>query len=354
MHRLLDEPIQLDFLDKKKFRKKIKNRKKNIHGLNDERDDLRRKIAMAKNSPRSQDIIDAEVKILKKSKRKLDKDIKKQKNKMKKTKKKLRGFGERYDISSHVQQIVNVDGMFRTEDVRFITNGCFDTCVATVGKMLNFQKPNYRKIASLVETIIGNLSLCYVDARSIDYKTIEILSEYILRHKPILDVINPFAVVVYNKFLLLARIGSASIIYDCDNITKSNKFSNSYKRYIEGKYAFDQFVDIAHFQQRYMTSEQMVIFSQYQRIIRVLEDGDYIDCKSNKLKQRIRNGLRDAGIRKQQIGQLVHYAYDRSMDAARDYYEKKDKRYGQLFDYLGSASKFSPDYAGDLYAMQGF
>lgn len=354
MHSFLDGPINTDFLDKKKVKQQLKDRKKRRQQLHDDLDQYNRRMVLTRESHGSPEAINSEIDLLKKGKKKIKKKLEKNKKKSKKIKRELKGFDQRFSVSSQIQQIVNVDGLFRTEDIRYVTNGYLDISIHAVGKMLNFRTPNYRKITDLVENIIGNLSLCYVDDRVVDYKMIEILTNYILRHKPILDLIDPFAVVLLNKFLMLSRLSGSSIVYDCDNIARTNKFSNCYCRYIEGKYAFDQFIDFAKFQQKFMTSEQMIIFSQYQRIIRVLEDGDYIDCKSNKVKQRFRNGLRDIGIRRQQVGQLAHYAYDRTMDAAREYYSGKDKRFDPLFEHLRAISQFTPDYAGEAYAMSRF
>lgn len=351
---LLDDHVGLDFLDKKKYKSKIKKQKSKKQQLVKEKDKIREQIMNTKTSMGPQESIDEKLKLLKKSKKKLNKKIKKRKQKAKDLKRQLQQFDERYDISYEVEQIVNSDGLFRTPDTRYIDNGLFERSIHTVGMMLNHAQPNYRKIGAVVESIIGNLSLCMCEPQTIDYKLVEIFTNYVLAHKPILDVIDPFAVVLYNKFLILSHLSGYSIVYECDRITKSTKFSTAYRRYCEGKYAFDQFVDFSKFQRRYMTQEQQILFSQYQRVIRVLEDMGYVDCKSGKFKQRVRNGMRDLGIKRSQIGEMIHYTYDKSLDAARQYYASKDPRLNGMFDYLQHITQFTPEYAGERYAMSRF
>lgn len=294
------------------------------------------------------------MKQLKKSKKVLEKQIKKEHKKRKKLKLNLKGFEDRYDISDEVAQIVNIDGLFRSPDCRFIENRQLDQAIYYVGMMLNHSKPNYRKIVSLVETIIGKISMCMIDDIGTAIYLIQVLTDIILQHKRILDLISPIAIVVYSKFLLLSGVDGSNIVYDCDRIGKTNKFVNCYKKYCEGKYAFDQFVDFSKFQRRFMSPDQQLLFSQYQRVIRVMEDMGMIDCKSGKLKQKARNTIRNLGIRRDQIGKIIHYGYDKSLDAAQQYYSNRDKKMEPVFETARALSRFSPDYAGEMYAMSEF
>ena len=351
---LLTEQVGSDYLDKKARKRELSRIKQKKKKLTKQRDELDRQISMTKNSPRPQQMVADELAILERNRKKLTKKIKKQKKKAKNTKRDLSEFDTRYSISADVEQIVNVDGLFRTPDTRYIDNGLLDLSIHGIGRMLNHANPNFRKIGSIVESIIGNLSLCICDSTMIDHKMIELLNQYIFTQKPVLDVLDPIAIVIYNKFLILSHLNNDAIVYECDRIGKTNKFSTAYRRYCEGKYPFDQFVDFAKFQNRYMSQEQQILFIQYQRVIRAMEDRGMVDCQSGKLKQRIRNGLRDIGIRKNQIGGLIHYTYDKSLDAARKYYSEKDERLAPVFDYISAISRFSPDYAAEMYAMDGF
>lgn len=352
---LLDDHVGLDYLDKKKVKSKLKKEKKKASLLKDERDEIRKKMNVTKTSPAyNSDLAKIELKQLSKDKKSLEKKIKKKKKKAKQLKKEIDQFDNRYDISDAVAEIVNIEGLFRTPDNRFLNNHILDQGVTMIGRMLNHGSPNYRKITTMVESIIGNLSMCTYDPLIHDSYIIQTFTNYILRHKPILESINPLAVIVYNKFLMLSNLDASNIVYDCDRVVKTNKFSREYQKYCEGRYAFDQFVDFAKFQKRYMNPEQQHIFVQYQRIIRVMEDMGIIECQSGKIKQRIRNGLRDVGLKRNQIGQLIHYTYDKSLDAAQDYYAKKGSKAAGMIDFAHSISRFSPDYAGELYAMDTF
>ena len=352
---LLDDHVNLDYLNKKKVKSKLKKEKKKASILKDEKNEIERKMNIAKSSPTmNHDFARAEIKQLSKDKKSLEKKIKKQKKKTKQLKKEIDQFDNRYDISDVVAEIVNVDGLFRTPDNRYLDNHLLDQGLAMVGKMLNHGYPNYRKIATMVENIIGNLSMCTFDPIDHDIYLIQTLNDYILKHKPLLDVISPIHIVLYNKFLMLSNLGAGNIVYECDRSVKTNKFSREYRKYCEGRYAFDQFVDFAKCQRKYMNPQQQVLFVQYQRIIRVMEDMGMIECQSGKVKQRVRNGLRNVGLKRNQIGQLIHYTYDKSMDAARDYYAKKESNVAKVVDFAHDISRFSPDYAGELYAMDSF
>lgn len=352
---LLDEHINLDYLNKQKVVSKLKKKKKKTSLLKDEKNEIVRKMNNLKNSPAvNQDIAKSEIQQLSKDKKSLEKKIKKRKKKAKQLKKEISQFDDRYDISDVVAEIVNVEGLFRTPDNRFLENHLLDNGLYLIGKMLNHAVPNYRKITAMIETIIGNISMCTYDPMVHNSYLIQTLTDHILKHKPILDSINPMAIILYNKFLMLSGLDGVNIVYECDRIVKTNKFSKEHRKYCEGRYAFDQFVDFAKYQRKYMNPSQQLLFSQYQKIIRVMEDMGLIDCQSGKIKQRIRNGLRDVGLKRNQIGQLIHYTYDKSLDAARDYYAKKGSSAAKVVDFAHDISRFSPDYAGELYAMSGF
>lgn len=295
-----------------------------------------------------------EIKQLSKQKKSLKKQIHRHNRKIKKSKEKIHQIGERKDLGYEIDMMVNNDGLFRTNDIRYIQNGLLQQSIQSIGMMLNHAKPNYRKIASMTESVIGHLSLCNCDYMSIDGKMIELLSNYILEHKKILECINPIAVVLYAKFLILSQLDDVSIVFNCDQILHCQKFSNAYRRISEGKYAFDQYVEFSKFQNRFMTQEQRWIFSQYQKIIRVMEDQGMVTCESGKMKQKTRNFIRDMGIHRDQIGELLHYSYDKALDAAHRYYEEKDPNLEPLFGYIRDISNFSPSYAGERYAMASF
>lgn len=353
---LLDDTVTLDYLDKNKFKNRLKKTKKKTSLLKAEKKEIDKQIRYTQSSPAiNQDIANNQIYDLKKQKKSLTKKIKKGKKKSKQLKKEIDMFNDRFDISDVVAEIVNVEGLFRTMDNRYVENNVMDHGIAMIGKMLNHANPNYRKISSMIETVIGKLSMCTLDPTMHEIYSIQTLTRYILRHKPILDTINPMAIIIYNKFLLLSNLDGSNIVYDCDRIVKTNKFSRAYQKYCEGRYPFDQFVDFAKFQRKYMTSSQQLMFSQYQKVIRVMEDMGMIDCQSGKIKQRMRNGLRDLGIKRNQIGQLIHYTYDKSMDAAREYYSSKgNTQAANAIGFAHNVSRFSPDYAGELYAMSGF
>lgn len=352
---LFTEQIQLDFLSKDKSKSKLKKHKSKIKDYKVDLSDIERKITRMKSSHTMDPIIvEEELRSLKKEKKSTQKRIKQGKKKIKNIKREIEGYDDRFDTAEYVANIVNVDGLFRCPINNFVENKVLDQSITAVGRMMNYPHPNWRKITAVVESIIGNLSMCMVDAT--DYVTIpiEVLTNYILRHKQILDHINPTAIALLNKFLIVSNFGSGSIIYDCDNRAKTTKFQTYYRKYCEGTHAFDQYVDFAKFQRRYMSPEQLYIFTQYQRIIRVMEDRGMIDCKSGKLKQRVRNTIRDLGLKRDQIGQLIHYGYDKSLDAARQYYADKNKSISDAISFARDISNFSPDYAGERYAMAGF
>lgn len=352
---LLDDHVTLDYLNKNKSKSKLKKLKKKTSLLKDEKKEIDRKIKRTKSSPAiNQDLANTEIEKLTKDKKMLKKKIKKGKKKKKQLQREIDQFDDRFDISGMIGDIVNVEGLFRTTDNRYLDNHIFDHSMYLIGKMMNQSSPNYRKISTMIEGVIGNLSMCTYDPMVHDTYLIQILTKYILKHKPILDTIKPMAIVLYNKFLMLSNLDGSNIVYDCDRIVKTNRFSREYQKYCEGRYPFDQFVDFAKFQRKYMNSNQQLLFSQYQKVVRVMEDIGMIDCQSGKIKQRVRNGLRDFGIKRNQIGQLVHYTYDKSMDAARDYYAKKGSSAAKAIDFAHDLSRFSPDYAGELYAMSSF
>lgn len=352
---LFNETIQIDYLNKDKSKDKLRKHKSKIRDAKCDLSDIDRKIMRTKSShTMDPSIVEEELRTLKSERKSAQKKIKRGKKKIKNIKREIDRYNDRFDIADYVGNIVNLDGLFRCPINNFVENKVLDQSITAIGRMLNYPHPNWRKITSIVESTIGNLSMCMFDAT--DYVTIpiEVLTNYILRHKQILDNINPIAIVLLNKFLILSNFGTGSIIYDCDRRGKTTKFQTYYRKYCEGTHAFDQYVDFAKFQRRYMSPEQLHIFTQYQRIIRVMEDRGMIDCKSGKLKQRVRNTIRDLGLKRDQIGQLIHYGYDKSLDAARQYYADKNKSISDAISFARDISNFSPDYAGERYAMAGF
>lgn len=352
---LLDETITSDYLDQGRERGKLKKHKKKRKLLIKEKDRIDHQISMLKSSETFDESTETDISLLKKRKKGIVRDIKKTKKKARDIRRSMSQYDDRLVLAREVEAMVNVDGLFRTRDIRYLTNNHFKRGLYLVGSMMNHRKPNFRTITSMIECIIGNLSLCNCGSEVINHIDIEILCKYLLRNKRILGMIDPIAVVVLNKWLILSGLNDHAIVYECDRLAKTTRFSTLYKKLCEGKFSFDQFVDFSKFQRRYMTAEQQIIFEQYQRIVRVMEDMGMAYCKSGKIKQRIRNGLRDLGIRKNQVGQIIHYTYDKTLDAARNYYAQRgNDGMATLTDYARGLTNFTPEFAGEQYAMSRF
>lgn len=351
---ILGKEVTYHWLDKNPHQRKIKGIKKETKSLKQRKSDLKLEITRVKHDtevPISDEQREETIHQLKKERDDLSKGIRKNKKKIQKHKGKIKQIDDRVEYGYQVDDMVNNAGLFRSMDDRYIRNGLFRQSVRDIGLMLNHLHPDWRKITSMVENVIGNLSMCICDP-TVDMQNMSILfSNYILKLKPILEKIRPSMVVLYAKWLMLNRLNDANIIYDYDTILHSTKFADEYRRKIEGKPSFDHFVEFSKLQNNYMTPVQRYMYNQTQRIIRVMEENGMITCDSNKIKQRFRNGLRNLGVTSSQVGEIVHYAYDNALDKAQKYYAEKDPNMDPMFGYIRDISNFSPSYAGERYAM---